>query len=63
MAAVAAAVPSWPSTGHDTLVEHLADLEARGLSFNSHATSLTPGCHDVTTGIDTQIVNLRGIGR
>lgn len=62
MAAVAAALPAWQNPNH-TLVEHLSDLEARGLTLNSHATSLTPGCHDVTTGIDTQIVSLRGIDR
>ena len=60
VAAVAAAMPAWRG---ESLVDTLTRLEAAGLSLNSEAVSLTPGCHDVSSGIDTQIVSLRGVNR
>ena len=60
VASVAAAMPAWRG---ESLVDTLTRLEAAGLSLNSEAVSLTPGCHDVSNGIDTQIVSLRGVNR
>ena len=63
MAGVAAAFPVLPWLEETSLIDLLTSLEAEGKSFNSLATSLTPGCHQVSTGIDIQTLSIRGIHR
>ena len=63
MAGVAAAFPVLPRSEETSLIDLLTSLEAEGKSLNSLATSLTPGCHQVSTGIDLQTLSIRGIKR
>jgi len=63
MAGVAAAIPVLPWSGDTSLIDLLTSLEAEGKSLNSLATSLTPGSHQVSSGIDIQTLSIRGINR
>ena len=63
MAGVAAAIPVLPWSGDTSLIDLLTSLEADGKSLNSLATSLTPGSHQVSSGIDIQTLSIRGINR
>ena len=63
MAGVAAAIPVLPWSEDTSLIDLLTSLEAEGKSLNSLATSLTPGSHQVSSGIDIQTLSIRGINR
>ena len=63
MAGVAAAIPVLPWSEDTSLIDLLTSLEAEGKSLNSLATSLTPGSHQVSSGIDIQMLSIRGINR
>jgi len=60
---LASLAASQPLPVRDCLITLLGQLESQGQTLNDTMTSLTPGCNDVTSKIDMQMVSLRGVDR